>query len=137
MTFRLTQRLMIPFNADVVRFLDTEKPSAHSDVASELELAVRGFPGVTTFCPDPAAYAWVAACTNSDRIFALALSQSALVVRLSLARTAEALADRGAPFGAIGSEWIRFDPFEAEVSTQSARARLRHWCEVAWHAATA
>lgn len=96
---------------------------------------MRGLHGVTTICPDPAAYAGVAACTNSDRLFARALSQSALVVRLPLARTAEALEGRGAPFGAIGPEWLCFDPFAADVSTASARARLRHWCNVAWQAA--
>ncbi len=135
MAWPIHDRLLIPFNADVVRFLGAERPSAHSDVASELELAVSGFTGVTTICPEPAAYAWVAACTGSGRIFALALGQSAFVVRLPAARTAESLADRGTPFGSIGPEWICFDPFEAEVSTAAARARLRHWCEVAYRAA--
>jgi hypothetical protein len=126
----LPDRLRIPENARVVRFLERQAPSAHSDVADELERAVRGLRGAGTWCPDAPAYAWVAAHTRAGRIFALAYGQSALAVRLAPDDERAALADRGAS-DAIGPGWVRFDPFHADEPTATTRERLRRWCAAA------
>jgi hypothetical protein len=115
----------------MTRHLAAQSPSAHDDVASELARAVRKLPGVTTVCPDPRRYAWVAACTRAQRVFALARGMSSLAVRLPRDLAQHALDDGGAACPEIGPGWVAFDPFRPDEPTRTTRSRVRHWCELA------
>lgn len=95
MTWAVPAGLRIPWNADALAFLERTRPSAHSDVASELSYAARGLPGVRAFCPAPAGYAWVALHTPEGRVFGLAYGMRALVLRLGPHDAVAALRDRG------------------------------------------
>jgi len=132
MKWTVPSELRIPANADAIEFLETTAPSAHSDVVSELESAIRGLPGTSTICPDPAGYAWVLAHTSHGRILALAYGQSALCLRVGAERIEAAVGERGVPAAEIGSEWVRFDPFVVDEPTSATRARLHRWCTVAF-----
>jgi hypothetical protein len=59
--FTIPNELRTPSNAAIVRHLAEASPSAHSDVADELQRALRGVLRTKFVCPDPSAYAWVAA----------------------------------------------------------------------------
>ena len=135
MKWTVPSELRLEANADVVAFLDATAPSAHSDVASALESAIRGLPGTTTVCPDPSRYAWVLAHTTAARIYALAYGQSALCARVGETRMAEALADHGVEATEIGRGWVRFDPFVADEPSSVTRSRLHRWCTVAFQEA--
>lgn len=135
MKWSVPAELQLPANAAVVEFLERGSPSAHTDVASELDLAVRGLPGTRTVCPDPAGGAWVAASTSKLRIFALAHGMSALCVDVGAGDLEAALADRAAPAPELGPGWVRFDPFDAEEPQAKMRARLHRWCMIAFQRA--
>jgi len=135
MKWTVPANLRIPANAEAIAFLETTAPSAHSDVASALESAIRGLPGTSTACPDPAGYAWVAAHASGGQIYALAHGQSSLCVRVGAEQLEAALGDRGAPAPEIGHDWVRFDPFAVDEPTPATRARLHRWCTVAFQQA--
>ena len=135
MKWTVPSDLQVPANADVIAFLETTAPSAHSDVASALESAIRGLPGTSTICPDPASYAWVAAHTSGSHIYALAHGQSALCLRVGAERLEAAIGDRGAPAPEIGRDWVRFDLFVVDEPTPTTRARMHRWCTVAFQQA--
>ena len=49
----IDERLDTAANADVLRYLRRESPSAHSDVAEALGRAAAGLSRVRSYCPDP------------------------------------------------------------------------------------
>ena len=136
MTWAIPAALRIPWNADVMAFLERARPSAHSDVASELSLAARGLPGVRAFCPAPAGYAWVALHTPEGRVFGLAYGMKALALRLGPHDAVAALRDRGERAEEIGPGWIVFDPFLPDERSDATRARLARFCRAAFDAAS-
>jgi hypothetical protein len=135
MTWAIPASLRIPENADVLAYLERTRPSAHSDVASELSLAARGLPAAREFCPDPAAYAWVVLHTPGGRIFGLASGMRELALRLGGHEAVAALRERGERAEEVGPGWIAFDPFVADERTEITRARLRRYCRAAFEAA--
>jgi hypothetical protein len=130
----LPERFRIEFNADVVRFLAASEPSAHSDVASELDLAVGGLPGAKTYCPNVASYAWVAACARGTRIFAVAYGMSALALRVGAIGREDALAEGAEPD--IGPDWVRFRPFQPDEPLAITRERMRRFASIAFSEAS-
>jgi hypothetical protein len=135
MKWSVPPELQLPANAAVIEFLEHSAPSAHTDVASELALAVRGLPGTRTVCPDPTHGAWVAASTSKSRIFALAHGTSALCANVGVDDFDAALADRAMPAAELGPGWVRFDPFDADEPQAKMRARLHRWCMIAFQRA--
>ena len=135
MPWTVPSDLRIPANADVIAFLEATAPSAHSDVATELASAIRGLPGTSTVCPNPAAYAWVAARNSAGRVYALAYGQTAMCVRVGPGRLEAALSERGAPATEIGGDWVRFDAFVTDEPLAATRARLHRWCTIAFQLA--
>lgn len=126
----LDPRFDLPENAEVFGYLRREGPSAHSDVATVLIESARAMPDVRSWCPDPAAYAFVALATRRRRIFALARSMSGIVFALPAEEHAAALADGGRTCPEIGSAWIEWSAFSAKG--------LARWCKQAHdHAARA
>ena len=135
MKWTVPVELHVPANADVIAFLEATAPSAHSDVASELESAIRGLPGTSTVCPNPATYAWVAARNSAGRVYAVAYGQTAVCVRVGPERMEAALAERGVPATEIGGDWVRFDAFATDEPSGATRARLHRWCTIAFQRA--
>ena len=102
-----------PENAELLAYLRRESPSAHSDIASVLTDAARALPDTRSWCPDPAAYAFVALATRDRRIFALARGMRSLVFALPAEAHATAIAQGGRPCPEIGSNWIEWSAFPA------------------------
>lgn len=127
MPWKIDPRFDLPVNSDVLRYVRETNPSAHSDVSEELYRAIDGLPGAALFCPDNARYAWVAAHTNDNRIFALAHGMKAYALRVGSDAMDEAVVNGGMPMPEIGADWIAFDPFLVEVKTADMRALLKHW----------
>lgn len=99
--------------------------SAHSDIAQPLCMAVHGFPGAATYCPDFDAYGYVAVYAN-ERIFAFAEGMHGLTLRLS-PESAIAAIDAGATRSDVGDHWYFFPlfgsaGFEAGISDWIALA---------------
>jgi hypothetical protein len=135
-TWPVPAALRIPWNADVLAFLERARPSAHSDVASELARAACGLPGARAFCPAPAGYAWVALHTPEGRVFGLAYGMKALALRLGPHDAVAALRDRGERAEEIGPGWIVFDPFLTDERSDATRARLARFCRAAFDEAS-
>ena len=134
-TFPIPDDLRTPANAAIVRHLAQASPSAHSDVADELQRALQGAPRTTFVCPDPAAYAWLAAATPARVVFAVACGSSSILVRLPPDRADEARGDGLAARAEVGSGWYELDPFRGGTTLAEARERSRRWCAVARAAA--
>jgi len=133
----LPDRLNVPRNGSVARYLDRAQPSAHSDVASELRLAAEGLPGIAAHCPDPRRYAYVVLHDERGTIFALAFGMRGLALRVGVDAIEEAIAEGAEANPGIGEGWAVFDPFRAEERTEVTRARLKRWCARAFRGARA
>jgi len=120
-------------NVEVVGFLTREHPSAHSDVTDELSKAAEGLPGVGWFCPDVQRYAYLVLHSKQDLIFGIAIGMSGLVLKLPADQNPAARLDGGEPRPEIGSGWICFNPFASPTNMAGTRAKLRHWCRVAFY----
>jgi hypothetical protein len=92
-TWALPERLNVAQNESVARFIERVRPSAHSDVATELARAAEGLPGVGEHCPDPARYAYVVLYDGADRIFALAFGMRGFALRVGAEAMEEAIAE--------------------------------------------
>ncbi len=126
MPFPVPPALRIPANADAVRWLERESPSAHSDVASALEEAAAGRRGLATCCPDPASYAWVGVRAADGRLLAVATGMRRVSFRLGGDDLAAALAAGATPTPEIGAGWVSF-----ELWTDPP-VDLRRWLLAAW-----
>ena len=127
----IDDRLDTPANADLMRYLRREHPSAHSDVAEALTAAAAGVAGVQTYCPDRDAYAFVALHLEDFTVIGPAFGMSGLALLIPEAARGDALRDGGAHAPDLGPGWVRFEPWgEAEALAES-RARLARWCAVA------
>jgi hypothetical protein len=130
-TWLIDERLRVAQNRAVLAFLDQAQPSAHSDVASELDLGCRGLPGVSLYCPDPMRYAWVAALDREQCIFGLAYGMRELALRVGAGRVDAAVASGAERAPELGPGWVGFDPFAADEPQAQTRARIRDWCRIA------
>ena len=126
-TWALPERLDVAHNESVARFIERVRPSAHSDVATELALAAEELPGIGTHCPDPARYAYVVLHDGAGRIFALAFGMRGFALRVGADAMDEAIADGAEADPGIGEGWVVFDPFRVDERTGAARARLKRW----------
>jgi hypothetical protein len=116
-------------NQSILKFLADK--SAHSDVASELVKAVVPLPGVRVFCPDLAAYRFLAA-TVDDVIFAAAFGMAGIALRLDDAARAIALVDLDAkPLVGCGPEWVSCTLFRSDRPPID----LARWAGLAFSAA--
>ena len=68
--------------------------------------------GAPSYCPSTKSRAYVVLHTPASRIFGIAYGQRGLALRLTDAAHSEALTDGGIPIPAIGSQWVRFDPWK-------------------------
>lgn len=127
MAWEVDPRFDMPVNADIMRFVRAQQPSAHSDVSEELYRAIKGVPGAAIYCPDNAAFAWVAAHTPDCRIFALGYGMRAYALRVGAEAEAEAVADGAILAPEIGRGCIVFDPFRVDVKTTGMRVLLARW----------
>ncbi len=123
-------RFDTPANADVLRYLRRELPSAHSDLSEELTRSVAGLSDVETYCPTQWSYAFVVLHGPDQTIFGLAAGMSALAYRLAPARLPAALEDGAWPAPELGRDWVRFEPWTDEPLAESRR-RLARWCRAA------
>jgi hypothetical protein len=71
-----------PANREVIAYLERQRPSAHSDIATELLDAAAHLPARQSFCPDPAGYAYEALHLPNGVIYALAIGMGMLIFRL-------------------------------------------------------
>ncbi len=128
MRWTLPDRLSIPRNESVARFLDRAQPSAHSDVATELTLAADGLPGAAAYCPDPQRYAYLVLHDERGTIFGLAYGMRGLALRIGADALDEASREGAEAEAEIGRGWAVFDPFRVDERTEITRARLKRWC---------
>jgi len=136
-TWALPERLNVAQNESVARFIERARPSAHSDVATELTLAAEGLPGVGAYCPDPACYAYVVLHDVAGGIFALAFGMRGLALRVGVGAIEEAIAEGAETEPGIGEGWAVFDPFRVDERTEATRARLKRWTARAFRGARA
>jgi hypothetical protein len=127
----IDEKFCIDANAAVLSFLRRRNPSAHSDVAEELSRAGASVPGVRSYCPDPAGYAFVALHLGDLTIIGLAFGQSGLAFRLPEDRVPEAIRDGGVVAAELGPAWVRFQPWTDRETLAGSRQRLARWCAVA------
>jgi hypothetical protein len=127
----IDSRFSTTANVEVLRFLRSSHPSAHSDVAEELIRSGAGVAGVHRYCPDPAHYAFVALHLDDSTIIGLALGQSRLAFRLPEDRVSEAVRGGGVVDAELGPAWVRFEPWTDEETLAESRRRLARWCAVA------
>lgn len=81
--------------------------SAHSDIATELAVAVKPLGDVQLFCPDWNAYRHVAVATGNV-VFGFAIGTNLVAFRLDPSRRERALASGGSAYPACGPEWVSF-----------------------------
>jgi len=127
----IDERFSTAANASVMSFLRRRNFSAHSDVAEELTRAAAGVPGIRSYCPDPAGYAFVALHLDDHTIVGLAFGQSGLAFRLPEDRVPEAIPEGGAMADELDSMWVRFEPWTDRETLAESRQRLARWCAVA------
>ncbi len=105
------ERFRLPANAGVLAHV--RDLSAHSDVVSELQRALKSLGAVECFCPDAAAYRVVVAATDSV-IFAFASGMNTVAFRLEALLKTRALASGAAALPAAGESWVTFTLFRAD-----------------------
>lgn len=130
-SWTIDERFLTRANADVVGFLRRSRPSAHSDVAEELRRAGAALPGLRSYCPDPARYAFVALHLEDFRIVRVAFGSSGLAYRLPAERVPEAYEDGDVLASELGRTWVRFEPWPVGETLARSRERLARWCAVA------
>lgn len=118
-------RFFIPENADVVAFIRTANPFAHSDVGSLVFDAARQIDGARAYCPSASNLAYVVLHTAADRIVAIAYDMRSVAVRLSGPARAEAVAAGHSPAVAIGDDWVMIDPWRQQPDGASALDWMR------------
>lgn len=135
-TTELKTRFNRVANSAVIRYLESHHPSAHSDIASELTDAAKALPHRHWYCPDKWSYAYVFLHTPSGIIYGLAVGMSTLLFRLPQEKIPAALSGGGEPFHELGPEWVSFYPFHPDVPRIQMQARMKQWCEAAYHHAS-
>jgi hypothetical protein len=100
---RVPDELRSAVNNGVLAFLADK--SAHSDVASVLQDAVKPLGAVQTFCPDKAAYRYVVVSTKNV-IFGFAIGASTIAFRLGERMRGRALATGGKAIPECGNDWV-------------------------------
>jgi hypothetical protein len=105
------ERFRTPQNAEVIEFIRSANPFAHSDLGSLLFRLAKGLSGATAYCPLASQCAYVALHNQANVIFAIAFDMHDVAFRLSSANVTRALAAEGSPVDAIGAEWVRFNPW--------------------------
>jgi len=120
-------RFIVAGNEDVIEFIRRVNPFAHSDVGSLLLDLGKKLDGARAYSPSYKQYAYVVLHTDASRVFAIAYGQRGLAFRLSPSSYAAALADDGSPAEDIGRDWVKFDPWNPNVSTAELHARLERW----------
>jgi hypothetical protein len=136
MSWPVDEGLKSEANREVVEYLMRASPSAHSDVASELEQACAAVEGVRTWCPDAAHYAYVLAVDSRDHIIGLAAGMGDVVFRVGRDQRSAALSEGGREYPGLGEDWVCFDPFPVDESLEALRKRLGTWCAIASRAST-
>lgn len=113
-----------PANAEIVRFLQEQTPSAHGDLTSEMVLAAQGLRGVHSFAPMPATYSYELLHTDDGVIFAVAVGRSTLLLRIPSITPGSDLERYGAAFPPLGPEWVALSAFQPQISLAEWRAFL-------------
>ena len=126
------QRFFIASNEDVIEFIRRANPFAHSDVGSLLLDLGKTIDGAHVYSPSFKQCAYVVLYTDASRIFAIAYGQRGLAFRLSPSSYAAAIADDGSAADDIGRDWVKFDPWNPNVSRPQMKARLERWSSQAF-----
>lgn len=124
MPWVIDNRLRNQANADVMAYLEREGPSAHDDVATALLKAANGLGEVQHYCPDAAAYSWLALHTSDCRIFALAVGMNTVAFRFSAGGFDQAVKAGGLPAPQIGTGWVEW--------RLGWDTDLKPWCKLAY-----
>lgn len=90
-------------NRRVIEFLHGK--SAHSDIASVLQAAVKPLGDVQLFCPDPQGYAYMAA-SSLGVIFGFAVGMHTVAFRLDARMKERALLTGAVPCAGCGEGWV-------------------------------
>jgi len=117
-----------PVNATVVGFLRRTLPSAHGDVAEELQRSAAALGGVASWCPDAEAYAFVVLHRADGTLVGLAWGQGALAYRLPGAVGVQARSEGAVAAPELGPDWVRMAPWTDDETLEASRRRLARWC---------
>jgi len=131
-----------PANAPVLRYLAhgaavSAIPSAHNiddyvlrthpDLTEALERL-----GHTLRVPPGAAYGYAVLAAPGGVLFAIALGIATLGVRLPERAWPLALEFGAVPWAEPGDDWVRFDPWDADVPARQHTGDLRYFIELAF-----
>jgi len=114
-------------NADVIEFIRTKNPFAHSDVGSIVFALGKQIPGAHAYCPAARSFAYVVLHDESDRIFAIAFGQKGFGLRLAPASIDGAVAEGAERAPEIGADWVTFNPWD--VNDKARQQKIRTWTE--------
>jgi hypothetical protein len=87
-------------------------------------IAAEGLRDVHSFAPDPSSYSYELLYTTDGVIFAAAIGQSTLLVRILAVQRDPELSRRGAAFPPLGPEWVALPAFQSEIPLAEWRAFL-------------
>lgn len=87
--------------------------SAHSDIATELEAAVKPLGGAQLYCPDWQSYRYVTASTGGI-VFAFAEGMNRIAFRLEDSMRRRALKSGAVALAECGPEWAAFTLFRSD-----------------------
>lgn len=97
-------------NADVVRYLESQNPSCHSDVGEALIGSAEKCGDWFAFSPSFQNYKYVALITRR-KIFALGVGQRTICYRMPQSLRATAISTGAAEANEIGASWVKFELF--------------------------
>lgn len=120
-----TLLLKNPANAEIVRYLQEQTPSAHSDVASEMFLAAKELRDIHSFAPDPSSYSYELLHTSHGVVFAVSAGQSTILLRRPADRLPSTFEAHGKPFPPLGPAWVALPAFQPGIPLADWRKTLR------------
>lgn len=113
-----------PANREVIAYLENQRPSAHSDIVSELLDAAAHLPDRQFFCPDPAGYAYVALHLPNGVVYALAIGMDTLIFRLPEIPRPPETSETLRVFQEISGDWRAVEMFRGgDISHDREMAR--------------
>jgi hypothetical protein len=124
---KLPDELNSPVNRAPLAFLKDK--SAHSDVVSVLQEAVKPLGAVQTYCPDWAAYRFVTVSTKSI-IFGFAIGMNTIAFRLGERMRTRALATGARALPECGNDWVVVTPDRSDSDWPAVDVRF--WARKAY-----
>jgi hypothetical protein len=124
-----------PANREVIAYLESRRPSAHSDIATELLDAAAHISVASSFCPDPTGYAYEALYLPNGVIYALAVGMGTLIFRLPEPPQSAGTNQRGKVFDEISRDWWAVEMFRGG-DVDRDREMARRLCSSAYRQAT-